>query len=93
MMPDSSQAGPSEVSYAHTPPKRTAYASLSSITPFYLGFGPTAVTRDGRFLLTAIDTEVICTDLSKGTGEVVGKLEPVSLQLCQLSLSLCVAIG
>lgn len=72
-MPESSQAGPS------APPKCTAYRALPPLEPFFLGSGATAVTTDGRYLFSVIDEEVLCTDLTRGTGQVVGRIEPVSI--------------
>lgn len=82
-IPSSATAGPSRpkagAAAAPAPPvKRTAYDSLSTIEPFFTGSGPTAITSDGRFLFTAIDDEVLCTDLSQGTGVVVERIQPVS---------------
>ncbi|CAO1622308.1 unnamed protein product [Parajaminaea phylloscopi] len=85
-MPDSSQAGPSSKSRG-PPSKRTVYEELSSVEPFYLGSGPFALTSDGRFLFTAIDTEVLCTDLAAGTGEVVGRFEPDGEEVSTISLT------
>lgn len=82
--PVSAVAGPSRTKTAgggaaSAPPiKRTAYDSLSNIEPFFTGSGPAAITSDGRFLFTAIDDEVLCTDLSQGTGVVVERIQPVS---------------
>lgn len=90
-MNTSSAAGPSSsrkvANGGGPPPKRSAYRSHSSIEPFYTGSGQTALTSDGRYLFTAIDEEVLVTDLSIGAGRVVKRLEVDGEEISSISVT------
>lgn len=78
----SAVAGPSK-----QPIKRTAFELQSSIDPFYTGAGPSCITSDGRYLFTAIDEEVLCTDLTVGTGQVIARWSPDDEDVSSISIT------
>ncbi|CAO1623246.1 unnamed protein product [Sympodiomycopsis kandeliae] len=91
VVPESSIAGPSTRKAApakHLPPvKRNAYRPHSSIEPFYTGSGQTALSSDGRYLFTPLDEEVLVTDLSNGTGNVVQRIEVDGEEISSISVT------
>ncbi|PWN25228.1 WD40 repeat-like protein [Jaminaea rosea] len=69
------------------PPKRTKYDELGAIEPFYTGSGSTSLTRSGRYLFTALDNEVLCSDVEDGAGRVIGRLEPDGEEISSISVT------
>ncbi|KIY50441.1 WD40 repeat-like protein [Fistulina hepatica ATCC 64428] len=61
------------------PKLKTAFKKVRSVTSLYTG-GPTAVTSDGRRLLTCVHDEVIVSDVASGAelGRLASDTEPVS---------------
>lgn len=63
-------------STSRKPYNATSFAASSSLKPFYTG-GPTAVTRDGKFLLTSMGQDLMITHVE--SGELLDRIRGVSI--------------
>jgi len=65
------------------PYQATSFCQIptQSLRPFYTG-GPTAITKDGRYLISAMGEDAVVTDMNDG--RVVKKIRGVSIsQICE----------